>query len=192
MKEKDWRAPLIDDPQDPDALQRMMAKTTARIGVGRCGPRLKTQTLLKLRADHAAARDAVMMDVSEKLVSDLGLFPVKTLCEDKNVFLTRPDLGRDFSDETKKEISEHCLHDIDVQIIVSDGLSSSSIEANAPKILPIVMEGLKEKGISTGTPIFVKFGRVAARDPFRKLKCQEHQGTFLHRKASWSCEKRRA
>lgn len=169
LKEKDWRAPLIDDPQDPDALQRMMAKTTARIGVGRCGPRLKTQTLLKLRADHAAARDAVMMDVSEKLVSDLGLFPVKTLCEDKNVFLTRPDLGRDFSDETKKEISEHCLHDIDVQIIVSDGLSSSSIEANAPKILPIVMEGLKEKGISTGTPIFVKFGRVAAQDRISEL-----------------------
>ncbi|MFR2897974.1 ethanolamine ammonia-lyase light chain EutC [Hungatella sp.] len=27
------------------------------MGVGRCGPRLKTQTLLKLRADHAAARD---------------------------------------------------------------------------------------------------------------------------------------
>ena len=83
LKEKDWRAPLIDSPQDPDALQRMMAKTTARIGVGRCGPRLKTQTLLKLRADHAAARDAVMMDVSEELVSELGLFPVKTLCEDK-------------------------------------------------------------------------------------------------------------
>ena len=35
LKEKDWRAPLIDSPQDPDALQRMMAKTTARIGVGR-------------------------------------------------------------------------------------------------------------------------------------------------------------
>ena len=169
LKEKDWRAPLIDSPQDPDALQRMMAKTTARIGVGRCGPRLKTQTLLKLRADHAAARDAVMMDVSEELVSELGLFPVKTLCEDKNVFLTRPDLGRDFSEETKKAISKHCVHDIDVQIIVSDGLSSSSIEANAPKILPIVMEGLKEKGISTGTPIFVKFGRVAAQDQISEL-----------------------
>ena len=46
-----------------------------------------------------------MMDVSEELVSELGLFPVKTLCEDKNVFLTRPDLGRDFSEETKKAIS---------------------------------------------------------------------------------------
>lgn len=169
LKERDWRAPLVDHPQDPDALQRMMAKTTARIGVGRCGPRLKTQTLLKLRADHAAARDAVMMDVSEELVSELGLFSVKTLCEDKNIFLTRPDLGRDFSEETKKAISEHCAHDIDVQIIMSDGLSSSSIEANAPKILPIVMEGLKEKGIKTGTPIFVKFGRVAAQDQISEL-----------------------
>ena len=31
------------------------------------------------------------------------------------------------------------------------------------------MEGLKEKGISTGTPIFVKFGRVAAQDQISEL-----------------------
>lgn len=171
LAEKDRRSPLIEEPQDIDALRRMMSKTTARIGVGRAGPRLKTQTLLKLRADHAAARDAVMLDVSEKTVSDMGLFSVKTLCEDKNIFLTRPDLGRDFSDETKKSISDNCKHDIDVQIIISDGLSSSSIEANASKILPVVTDGLKEKGISFGTPIFVKYGRVAAQPYIRAAEC---------------------
>ena len=53
-------SPLLDNAQDPEALERMIKRTTARIGVGRAGPRLKTQTLLALRADHAQARDAVM------------------------------------------------------------------------------------------------------------------------------------
>ncbi len=167
--EPDRRQPLLTDPADPDALRRMMSKTTARIGVSHAGPRLKTQTMLKLRMDHAAARDAVMMDVSEELIDRLGLLFTKTKCEDKNTYLTRPDLGRDFDDETKKLITDSCKHDIDVQLIVSDGLSSSAIEANAERILPVITEGLKERGISVGTPIFVKFGRVAAQDRISEL-----------------------
>lgn len=169
LKEPDRRAPLVENPEDPDALRRMMTKTTARIGVGKTGPRLKTQTLLKLRADHAAAKDAVMMDVSETLIQELNLLPVVTRCADKNTFLTRPDLGRDFDEDTRKFISEKCVHHPDVQIIVSDGLSSSAIEANVARILPVVTEGLKEKGIRVGTPIFVKYGRVAAQDRISEL-----------------------
>lgn len=167
--EPDRKAPLLENPQDPDALRRMIGKTTARIGVGRSGPRLKTKTLLTLRADHAAARDAVLMDVSEELIQKLGLFSVVTCCTDKNNFLTRPDLGRDFDEETKAYIKEKCVSHPDVQIIISDGLSSSAIEANAARILPVVMEGLKEKGLTAGTPIFVKYGRVGAQDRISEL-----------------------
>ncbi|MCB6608568.1 ethanolamine ammonia-lyase subunit EutC [[Clostridium] symbiosum] len=167
--ELDRKAPLLENPQDPDALRRMIGKTTARIGVGRSGPRLKTKTLLTLRADHAAARDAVLMDVSEELIQKLGLFSVATCCTDKNNFLTRPDLGRDFDEETKAYIKEKCVSHPDVQIIISDGLSSSAIEANAARILPVVMEGLKEKGLKAGTPIFVKYGRVGAQDRISEL-----------------------
>ena len=38
--------PLLEAPQDRESLERMMRSTPARIGVGRAGPRLKTQTLL--------------------------------------------------------------------------------------------------------------------------------------------------
>lgn len=169
LSEPDRKAPLLENPQDPDALRRMIGKTTARIGVGRSGPRLKTKTLLTLRADHAAARDAVLMDVSEELIQKLGLFSVATCCTDKNNFLTRPDLGRDFDEDTKVNIKENCVSHPDVQIIISDGLSSSAIEANAARILPVVMEGLKEKGLTAGTPIFVKYGRVGAQDRISEL-----------------------
>lgn len=46
--------PLLDHIEDREGLERMMARTTARIGVGNCGPRLKTRTMLTLRADQAA------------------------------------------------------------------------------------------------------------------------------------------
>lgn len=169
LQEPDRKAALLENPQDPDALRRMAGKTTARIGVGRTGPRLKTRTLLTLRADHAAARDAVLMDVSEELIRKLGLLSVTTCCTDKNNFLTRPDLGRDFDEATRNYIKEKCVSHPDVQIIISDGLSSSAIEANAARILPVVLEGLKEKGITAGTPIFVKYGRVGAQDRISEL-----------------------
>ena len=168
-EEKDKNKPLLENPEDPDALRRMMTKTIARIGVGKAGPRLKTKTMLALRADHAAAKDAVMMDVSEELVKELGLLPVVTKCSDKNEFLTRPDLGRDFSDDMKKYIKDNCKSSPDVQIIVSDGLSSTAIEANAARILPVVMDGLKGKNVTVGTPVFVKFGRVGAQDRISEL-----------------------
>ena len=54
--------------ENEPALERMKERTKARIGVGKAGPRLRTETFLKLRADHAVARDAVLLDVSEDLV----------------------------------------------------------------------------------------------------------------------------
>lgn len=172
---EDWRSPaskavpLLEHPEDPDALRRMMGRTTARIGVGRAGSRLKTKTLLTLRADHAAARDAVFLDVSPELIERLHLLPVVTRCTDKNNFLTRPDLGRAFDEETRQKIVQSCTAHPDVQIIVSDGLSSTAIEANAERILPVVIEGLQSKGLTVGTPIFVKYGRVAAQDQISEL-----------------------
>lgn len=155
--------------EDVGSLNRMMAKTTARIGVGKAGPRLRTRTLLTLRADHAAARDAVLMEVSQEMVDKLGLLSVRTCCTDKNMFLTRPDLGCDFDEETRNLLKKACTSQVDVQLIVSDGLSSSAVEANAMRILPIVMEGLKEKNITVGTPVFVKYGRVGAQDKISEL-----------------------
>lgn len=80
--------PLLEAAEDPEALLRMKKRTTARIGVGKAGPRLNTQTMLTLRADHAKARDAVFADVDPKLIASLGLFTVQTTCEDKDTYVT--------------------------------------------------------------------------------------------------------
>ncbi|RGX55233.1 MULTISPECIES: ethanolamine ammonia-lyase subunit EutC [Anaerotruncus] len=155
---------LLRSPQDPDALLRMKARTTARIGVGRCGPRLNTRTLLTLRADHAAARDAVFTDVDQAMLDRLGLFTIQTRCRDKNEFLTRPDLGRQFDEETLAGLREKCVRTPDIQIYAADGLSSTAVNENLPNILPVLLEGLPAKGFKVGTPFFVRYGRVPAMD----------------------------
>src|SRR5262249_12080732 len=54
-------------PFDADAMQAMLAATPARIGVGRAGTRYRTNTLLRFRADHALAKDAVVSEVDAQL-----------------------------------------------------------------------------------------------------------------------------
>lgn len=156
--------PLLQHPEDPDALARMLKRTTARIGVGSAGPRLKTQTMLTLRADHAQARDAVFADVDQKMLESMGLFTIQTRCEDKNTYITRPDLGRTLSPDAIKTLKERCIPNPDVQIYAADGLSSTAIEVNLPKILPILQESLTAKGLKVAPPFFLRFGRVGSED----------------------------
>ena len=156
--------PLIENPEDPEALLRMMKRTTARIGVGRAGSRLKTQTMLALRADHAQARDAVFADVNPKVLEEAGLFTVQTMCEDKNTYVTRPDLGRQLSPEAVQILREKCVANPDVQIYAADGLSSTAIEANLNKILPVITESLTRMGLKVGTPFYLRFGRVGSQE----------------------------
>ncbi len=158
------RMPLIDHPQDPEALERMMKQTTARIGVGRAGPRLKTRTLLTLRADHAQARDAVFAAVDPKILEQAGLFTIQSLCEDKNTYITRPDLGRQLSPQGVETLKQRCIPNPDVQIFAADGLSSTAIESNLLKILPVLTDALTEMGIKVGTPFYLRYGRVGAEE----------------------------
>ncbi|SMD16749.1 ethanolamine ammonia-lyase subunit EutC [Sporomusa malonica] len=160
---------LVDQPFNLDAIKAMKKVTTARIGIGRAGARPKTASWLKLLADHAVAQDAVFMDVSEDFLKRMNLYSVQTAVENKEQFLTRPDLGRRLSDEAVQTLLQRCEKNVQVQIIVVDGLSSTAIEANVADILPALSQGLKAAGIKVGTPFFVKYGRVGVQDEIAKL-----------------------
>lgn len=154
----------LEHAQNMDMVEQMRKTTPARIGVGSAGPRLRTRTYLTLRADHAGARDAVFRDVDEGLLARMGLFTVQTLCADRNEHLTRPDLGRQLSEDTKRELRSKCQMSPQVQVYVADGLSSQAIDANIEDFLPALMDGLQDLGIQTGTPFFMRYGRVPAMD----------------------------
>lgn len=159
---------LVKEPVDSAGYLKMKEKTPARIGIGRCGPRYLTATSLRFRGDHAAAQDAVFNDVSEEFLKEMKLFSVKTKCSSKDEFITRPDLGREFDEDNYKVIKENCKAKPRVQIYVSDGLSSTAIEANVRDVLPAIIQGLKGYNIEVGTPFFVRYGRVGAMDRISK------------------------
>ncbi len=155
---------LVEKPQNGEAFRKMKEKTPARLGSGRAGARYKTLTMLRFRADHAAAQDAVFSQVEEDFADKNGLVPVKTRCADKEEYLTRPDLGRCFDQENQAIIRAAVPASPRVQIVVGDGLSSAAIQANAMDCMAAMLDGLKARGIETGKGIFVRYCRVGAGD----------------------------
>ena len=155
---------LVADPENGEQYKKMKLKTPARLGSGRAGSRYKTLTMLRFRADHAAAQDAVFSQVPEDFASKNGMTEVQTRCDSKETYLTRPDLGRCFDEENKRTIKSAVSGMPRVQIVVGDGLSSAAITANAMDCLEAIRDGLKLRDIDPGTPIFVRYCRVGAGD----------------------------
>ena len=155
---------LVENPENGEKFLKMKAKTPARLGSGRAGARYKTLTMLRFRADHAAAQDAVWSELEADFAKEHDLLPTKTKCNDKEEYLTRPDLGRCFDEHNAKAIKGVIDTPPRVQIVVGDGLSSAAIAANAMDCLAAIKDGLKIRNIPTGKDIFVKYCRVGAGD----------------------------
>lgn len=155
---------LVEHPHDQAAYLAMKERTPARIGVGRAGARFRTETMLRFQADHAAAQDAVFSDVPDDYLQQMGWPVFTTACENREMFLTRPDKGRIFPAETLEKIRSSVPVGTQVVLYVADGLSSSAVCANAANILPVIQEGLRAAGLKVNDPFFVRFGRVATED----------------------------
>jgi len=160
---------LIEAPHNPEALKMMRKATPARIAIGKSGTRQKTAPYLNFLADHAAAQDAVFMDVSDEFLQKNNLLKVQTIVKDKDEYLMKPDLGKKLSEESRKVVLEKAEKGKQVQIIVVDGLSSTAIESNVSDVLPALIQGLKAENLSVGTPFFVKYGRVGIQDEIGML-----------------------
>jgi ethanolamine ammonia-lyase small subunit len=132
---------LVDDPEDKQKFARLKERTPARLGAGRAGPRYKTLTMLRFRADHAAAQDAVFSQVAEDFAQKNDLVAVQTKCHDKDEYLTRPDLGRCFDEENQQKIRANISGTPKVQLVVGDGLSSAAITANAMDCAAAIRDG---------------------------------------------------
>ena len=155
---------LVENPESGEKFRQMKEKTPARLGSGRAGPRYKTLTMLRFRADHGMAQDAVWSELEADFAKEHDLLPTKTKCNDKEEYLTRPDLGRCFDEHNAKAIKGVIDTPPRVQIVIGDGLSSAAIAANAMDCLGALKDGLKARNIQTGKDIFVKYCRVGAGD----------------------------
>ena len=141
---------LVKDPRNGPAFLDLKRKTPARLGVGRAGARYKTITMLRMRADDAAAQDSVFSHVDEAFVDQNGWVFTQTLCADKDEYLTRPDRGRRFDEQNQAIIQKTFGRSPKVALVVGDGLSSAAIEANAADCMQAIRAGLEAYGIPPG------------------------------------------
>jgi ethanolamine ammonia-lyase small subunit len=162
--------PRVRNPKDANGVKALIESTTARIGVGRAGPRYNTASLLLFQGDHAVTQDALYRDVDQKLLDEFNLFTVQTkVTGGKQEYLLRPDLGRLLSDDAKRIVNEKCQKNVNIQLCVGDGLSAAAIEANLRKIFPVIKQGVQTAGLTFGTPFFVRYARVGVMNDIGEL-----------------------
>jgi ethanolamine ammonia-lyase small subunit len=150
-------------------VRHYLSKTPARLGVGKAGFRFRTSTVLSFLTDHAAAKDAVQSDMDAGMFEELGVVPLISAAADKQQFLARPDLGRSLSPESADTVRQKGVKGPQVQLVVGDGLSSTAINVNLKRILPVVEAELKRQGVRLGTTFGISNSRVAAGDEVARL-----------------------
>ena len=154
----------VEHAENKDAFMRLKKKTPARLGLGRSGARYQTASMLRFRADHAAAQDSVFSLVPAEFYEKHDLPFVQTMCKDKDQYLTRPDLGRKFDEKNQQIIRQVCGQSPRVLLVIGDGLSSNAITANAIDCAEAIRQGLKTFGIELGKSLFIQYARVGASD----------------------------
>lgn len=164
---KKWNG--IVGASDPRVNDDLIGQTDARVCTGRTGPRPRTTSLLRFLADHSRSKDTVIKNVDSAWLDKCGLMEIQSCAKDKDEYLTRPDLGRKLNDSAKALLQEKCIKSPQVQVILSDGLSLDAVTVNHDEILPALMNGLKNAGLSVGSPVFLRYGRVKAQDEIGQL-----------------------
>lgn len=164
---KNWIG--VQKPKHEEVLQELRKCTASRVCSGRIGARPRTTSLLRFLADHSRSKDTVLQDVPGEWLQKTGLIEVHSEITDKDEYLTRPDRGRRLSKAAIDTINAQCKRNPQVQVVVSDGLSTDAITANYDEILPPLIKGLESARLDVGTPFFVRYGRVKLEDQIGEL-----------------------
>jgi ethanolamine ammonia-lyase small subunit len=159
----------------PDLIEKIRARTPARVLADRSGAAYRTGTQLRLRQDHAAARDAVRAefelnrDLGAEFVEQWKLFAVSTLAASKEEYLRRPDLGRRLDEKARGQLATRCEPNADLQVVIGDGLSVTAVSRQVPSLLPRVAEKARLRGWKLGQPFVVQYCRVGIMNDVGEL-----------------------
>jgi ethanolamine ammonia-lyase small subunit len=162
-----------------EIVQKVRARTPARLLSGRSGAAYRTETQLELREAHAAARDAVRAELNlfarpegdrdEELFRKWDLFEVCSRATSKDEFLLRPDLGRHLNDTSRAEVTRRCTRENDLQIVVGDGLSVTAVALQVPRLLPLLWEQAQARDWSVGGMFVIRYCRVGILNEIGEL-----------------------
>ena len=162
------------EPTTKTPWEHLRAFTDARIALGRAGGSLPTKATLEFEHAHALAKDAVYAGFdTERLGAELGRLTgtkpllVSSRAEGREVYLTRPDLGRTFRAGEVDRLREVGLKNgpFDVAIIVGDGLSAAAVNQGSGPLLEVLLPHLREIGLTVAPIVLAQGARVALADP---------------------------
>jgi ethanolamine ammonia-lyase small subunit len=168
------QGPLV-HPGWSETVRKVRARTPARLLVGRAGAAYRSETQLDLRESHAAARDAVRAELTTPAVfgrtfwEEWSLFEVSTRAGNKEQYLLRPGLGRQFDDPSRAKILDRCPEHCDLQIAIGDGLSVPAVAAQVPRLLPLLCRSAMARGWSVGQIFVVRYCRVGILNEIGEL-----------------------
>lgn len=164
-----------------DPWARLKTFTAARIGLGRSGSALPTHEVLKFALAHAQARDAVTSKLDwtpiEHELSALGLetLHARSSAPSRDVYLRRPDLGRELSHKSRQDLTDHAnatgraASSPDIAIVAADGLSSKAVSQNVGKLLTALLPHAKKNNWKLAPVVLADQARVAFGDEVGEL-----------------------
>ncbi len=122
--------------------EQLRTTTQSRIGQTRVGDTVSGAEVLRFRAEHALARDAVhaALDV-ETVLADIeaqgmAAVHVRSAAADRAEYLRRPDLGREPRDMTDVPKATGA----DLGIVIADGLSTTAVARHAAPMIGALCE----------------------------------------------------
>ncbi len=138
--------------------------TTALVGIGHVGTRYATDVVLQFQAELAVAHAAVDAELPVEWAASAGFLGLSSRVTSHREFLLRPDLGRRLDEASLALVRERCVKDIDVQVIVADGLSAVACLENGKLLHDAVVAACTSRGLRTGTPVAARYARVWLED----------------------------
>jgi ethanolamine ammonia-lyase small subunit len=155
----------------------LRAFTAARIGLGRAGISLPTARLLEFQLAHAQAKDAVHWPIdvdalsgrlTEALATDAPI-QLHSQASDRTIYLQRPDLGRLLDDTSQERLEAQGRSEgsqVDLALVIVDGLSARAIESHAVEFIEALHAELDadEHDWQCAPLTIVEQGRVAIGD----------------------------
>jgi len=138
--------------------------TTALVGIGHVGTRYATDVVLQFQAELAVAHEAVATELPDEWAQGHDLLPLRSRVTSHREFLLRPDLGRRLDDDSLARLRERAARDVDVQLILADGLSAVACCGSGVELLQRLTAECEARGWRVGTPMCAKFARVWLED----------------------------
>lgn len=145
------------------AFQELVSATPALYGFEHAGPRPANRVSREMLLNQGVAREATHAEL--RLAELQAITPMRlidTQAASKDAHLNSPDLGARLGPVSLVALQPEPAQ---VQILISDGLSAEAVHHNLPELLPVLLDGLAGRGISHGTPLVARYGRVKLAEP---------------------------